>query len=307
VTLTAVNVRSGPGTDYPVLAVAPGGTVVEITGKSSDAAWWQIRVPNDISADGLAWVSVDYVYASNTANVPVATPGAGGVTPAPTLAPGGSAPTSAPAGKVTIGTTTEPVNVYKSPDKNSGTYGTFGKGTTGVIVGQSSDGKWVAFALPTSVSKDGKGWVIATYVVIQTVNSATATALATANPPPVVATPEGTPGASNQCKIVEVKPASGAIFSKTEDFDMVVKIKNTSNNAWDPVDVNVKFLSAVNGVKIHTSASPFALPGAVPIGNTISIVVDMLSPNTAGTFGETWTLEKGGNNFCQWAVSIVVQ
>jgi uncharacterized protein YraI len=66
-----VNVRSGPGTNYPVLVAAPPGTTGEVTGKSTDGAWWQVKISTQYSADGFGWVSADWVYTQNTANVPV--------------------------------------------------------------------------------------------------------------------------------------------------------------------------------------------------------------------------------------------
>jgi uncharacterized protein YraI len=66
-----LNVRSGPGTNYPVLAVAPPGATGEITGKSSDGAWWQVKIPTQYSSTGLGWVSASYVIPQNTSNVPV--------------------------------------------------------------------------------------------------------------------------------------------------------------------------------------------------------------------------------------------
>jgi uncharacterized protein YraI len=70
-TIDYVNVRSGPGTSYPVLAVAPPGASSEVTGKSSDGGWWQVKIPTEISADGLGWVSADWVVTQNTDSVPV--------------------------------------------------------------------------------------------------------------------------------------------------------------------------------------------------------------------------------------------
>jgi hypothetical protein len=54
-----------------VLGVAPAGSTSEITGKSADGQWWQVKIPTTYSADGLGWVSADYGYTQNTQNVPV--------------------------------------------------------------------------------------------------------------------------------------------------------------------------------------------------------------------------------------------
>ena len=66
-----VNVRSGPGTNYPVLVVAPPATTGEVTGKSGDGAWYQVKVPTQYSSTGLGWVSASYVTVQNTSGVPV--------------------------------------------------------------------------------------------------------------------------------------------------------------------------------------------------------------------------------------------
>jgi uncharacterized protein YraI len=66
-----LNVRSGPGTNYPILVVAPPGSSSEITGKSSDGQWWQVKVSTQYSSTGAGWVSAQYVIAQNATNVPV--------------------------------------------------------------------------------------------------------------------------------------------------------------------------------------------------------------------------------------------
>lgn len=84
-----LNVRSGPGTDYPVLGVLSTGQTVEITGVSADYRWWQVKlsgVPND-----RGWVSAFYVNAENTANVPIVQPST-----APPTAPPTSTSTATP-------------------------------------------------------------------------------------------------------------------------------------------------------------------------------------------------------------------
>jgi uncharacterized protein YraI len=87
-----VNVRSGPSTNYPVLVVAPPSSTGEVTGKSSDGAWYQVKVPTQYSDTGLGWVSASYVIPENTGSVPVVaappTPVPVGPTPPPTTGTG---------------------------------------------------------------------------------------------------------------------------------------------------------------------------------------------------------------------------
>jgi uncharacterized protein YraI len=66
-----LNVRTGPGTNYPVVVVAPPGATGEVTGRSADNIWWQVKVSTQYVASGLGWVSQDYTYSSNTDAVPV--------------------------------------------------------------------------------------------------------------------------------------------------------------------------------------------------------------------------------------------
>jgi len=66
-----VNVRSGPGLEYGVLVVARPGDSGEVTGKSADNQWWQVKISSDFSPTGFGWVSAYYVTTTNTGSVPV--------------------------------------------------------------------------------------------------------------------------------------------------------------------------------------------------------------------------------------------
>jgi uncharacterized protein YraI len=96
VTTTDLNVRAGPGQNYPVLALLPVGTQVEVTGKNPDSTWWQIVYPP--GGAGRGWIYTPFTRPSNTAGVPVVpTPIPPTPTPTPTLTPTPTAsPTSTP-------------------------------------------------------------------------------------------------------------------------------------------------------------------------------------------------------------------
>ncbi len=64
-----VNIRRGPGTNYDILGVLLTGQQAEITGRNSDATWWQIKFSG--TQDGRGWVSAAYASAQNIANVPI--------------------------------------------------------------------------------------------------------------------------------------------------------------------------------------------------------------------------------------------
>jgi heat shock protein HslJ/uncharacterized protein YgiM (DUF1202 family) len=80
------NVRTGPGTEYPILGVAPLGSSGRVVGKNADASWWAIFIPGAPNNQG--WVSNSVVQVENVENVPVITapppPAQPTATPAPT-------------------------------------------------------------------------------------------------------------------------------------------------------------------------------------------------------------------------------
>jgi uncharacterized protein YraI/heat shock protein HslJ len=151
---TAVNVRTGPSTDYPVLGVAQTGQSSEITGVSQDGGWWQVRVSTSVTPEGLAWVSGGYTYAVNTANVPVVT---APPPPAPVETP--PPPPSTPSGVWVI--TVEPLNVRSGPGNEYPSYGTIPAGVPLEVTGQVD--VWLSVVMPSLPG--GIGWISGNYVV----------------------------------------------------------------------------------------------------------------------------------------------
>ncbi len=69
--LLTLNVRSGPGTAYPVVGRLPQGESAEILGRDEGGFWWQIDFP--AANEGVGWIAAgnDFSTAVNTGNVPV--------------------------------------------------------------------------------------------------------------------------------------------------------------------------------------------------------------------------------------------
>ena len=80
--LVDLNVRSGPGVEYPRIGALMKGQSARVTGRSPDLMWWQIVYPPDPSGRG--WVSgrPQYTSAANVDNVPIVSP-----PPLPTATP----------------------------------------------------------------------------------------------------------------------------------------------------------------------------------------------------------------------------
>jgi pSer/pThr/pTyr-binding forkhead associated (FHA) protein len=108
ITTTDLNVREGPGQEYPVLGLLPVNTQVEVTGKNSDGSWWQIVYPSGSAERG--WIYAPFTRPSNTGNVPVVeTPVPPTPTHTPTITPTATAsPTATPSPTLTPTATPTP-------------------------------------------------------------------------------------------------------------------------------------------------------------------------------------------------------
>ncbi|MCL4806114.1 MAG: META domain-containing protein [Anaerolineae bacterium] len=68
-----VNLRTGPGTNFPAVGTAPQGDSGTLIGISEDGAWYVVAAPN--LPNGQVWVAAEFVDAANADNLPVvATP-----------------------------------------------------------------------------------------------------------------------------------------------------------------------------------------------------------------------------------------
>ena len=96
-TTSPINVRSGPGTVYPVVGQLQPGQPVDILGRNADRTWWQVLLLNGNEG----WVAASVVdVAGPVDGVAVAA----NIPPAPTQAPQPTAapqPTTAPAAQPT--------------------------------------------------------------------------------------------------------------------------------------------------------------------------------------------------------------
>jgi heat shock protein HslJ/uncharacterized protein YraI len=66
---STLNIRSGPGTNFPVIGAARMGDTGTIVGRSQDGRWWVVDAPS--LPGGVGWVSADFVSATNAEDVPV--------------------------------------------------------------------------------------------------------------------------------------------------------------------------------------------------------------------------------------------
>ena len=74
VTREPLNVRSGPGNEYPSLGKVSIGTILAVVGISTDKEYYVVNVPMEIDRSGRGWIPARYVRTENVSNVPVVLP-----------------------------------------------------------------------------------------------------------------------------------------------------------------------------------------------------------------------------------------
>jgi uncharacterized protein YraI len=144
VTAFKLNVRTGPGTNFPIITKLNQGNVVPLGGFRNGAATWvQVVVPTG----AVGWSSATYLQTSiPVSSLPVA-PGTGGQPPPPP-----------PSGNAVV--TASFLNVRFGPGVGFGILTTIPGGTTVKMIGRNFDSSWVKIILP-----DGRqGWVNSFYL-----------------------------------------------------------------------------------------------------------------------------------------------
>lgn len=128
----ALNVRTGPGTRYPIVATKASGATVEVVGRNAGSDWLQIAMPG---ADQIGWVTATYVrVAGDLTQLPVSEQ----VAAAPAQPSSGAA--TGLSGKLVFQTTSGGA-IYLYDFASA----TLRKLTTGADPAISPDGKTVAF------------------------------------------------------------------------------------------------------------------------------------------------------------------
>jgi Bacterial SH3 domain len=97
---TQLNVRSGPGTDYPVIQTLVQGDTAPATGFNSGRSWVQIELPDGTTG----WVSADLVEIKNSDKISTVT----NIPPVPVTTPSAQQPTSSGNGGSSGGNTDNP-------------------------------------------------------------------------------------------------------------------------------------------------------------------------------------------------------
>lgn len=135
-----LNIRSGPGAQYSIVATLPGGSELPVIGITADSVWYLVQ-----GSFGQGWVNSEFtVFRGAIQSVPIIHDFA-----AATL----SQPVAVVSGSVTL---------YAAPGTNFGAIGTLVGPVEIQIVARTADNLWLQ--LNTSA---GFGWVVATQVIVR--------------------------------------------------------------------------------------------------------------------------------------------
>lgn len=138
-----LNVRSGPGGEFSIVATLSGGDEVQALGISRDGFWFLAR-----GAFGTGWVDTDFVlFRGNIDSIPVIDPGAA-LEQATVQTP------------VAIFSTS--LTLYAAPGVNFGAVGFVNGPGELPVVARTADGLWVQVSTP-----NGFGWVLADQVIVR--------------------------------------------------------------------------------------------------------------------------------------------
>jgi uncharacterized protein YraI len=133
-----LNIRSGPGAQFTVVATVAGGTELAVVGFAPDGVWYLVE-----GTFGRGWLNSEFtLFRGDGRNVPVVR-GAVGDLAQP---------------QVTI---TDAVTLYAAPDLTLGTVGAISGPIDVPVVARTADGVWVQIDTPL-----GYGWIPASGLVI---------------------------------------------------------------------------------------------------------------------------------------------
>lgn len=152
-----VNVRSGPGTQYPVYKLMLGGETAKLLGVSTDGAYYAVDMP--IVSPSTGWVDVNFSTVTSTEGLPTIE-----APPVPPTAEFEPVEEGQPAVIAADG-----VYVRSGPSDHFPAYGIGQPGASALLIGVSEDGLWWVVRLDPDVVGDGHGWVQKEFVTTENV------------------------------------------------------------------------------------------------------------------------------------------
>lgn len=145
VSVRRLNIRSGPGTDHPILAVARYQEVLSLTGRNYSMTWLQVRRANGQQG----WASASFIVAS-----------AAHLSALPILDDIPPTPIPPPPSEATGYVTAYRLNVRTGPGLHHSLVGVLNRGRWISLIGRDTTSTWLQIRLPDN----SLGWVSARFI-----------------------------------------------------------------------------------------------------------------------------------------------
>ena len=160
-----LNIRTGPGAGYSILATVPGGIELPVTGVYEDEVWYQVA-----TNIGLGWVNIEFTLArGDFSRVPLIKYGTlnatnlgqgGGVATVTTAIATNITNASTAAARVVINTPN--LNIRTGPSASFSIVATVSGGTELAVLGVADDGVWYLVS-----GTFGQGWLNNEFVIFR--------------------------------------------------------------------------------------------------------------------------------------------
>ncbi|GIK54740.1 MAG: SH3 domain-containing protein [Chloroflexi bacterium] len=283
----ALNVRSGPGVQYNVIAAVYFGDVVTLLGRNGDATWLYIQT----AAAVRGWVNARYITPSvAVTSLPVIDSSVSTPVPGiPTSTPVGATTTPTPVGPTAVPNTatinTSSLNMRSGPGVGYVRVATIDSGQLVWLWGRNLDTTWVQVARADNV----QGWVNGRFLV---------TSSSLSNLPVTSQSGTGTVVAGN-LNVRSTPGVSGSVVTVASYGSAATLLGRTSDNAWLYIRASDGQEGWVNAGYISTGLNVGLLPslaGPVP-GQPIAPAPPVAPPPVNP--GNTASLRACPNLTCQ--------
>jgi uncharacterized protein YraI len=153
-----LNMRTGPGPDYAVVAVIQGGTRLVLEARNDDISWVLGHTEDGAFRGWMFAIYLTYPEGYAAARLPVSGEIVGAAAPPP--ADPGQPPAPPPSGDVTAFTTYQ-VNVRSGPGTNFGAIAVLDGGTGLIPEARNGDSSWI---LARTADGTVRGWMAGLYI-----------------------------------------------------------------------------------------------------------------------------------------------